>query len=56
MVNVLKFLTLLFLFYSKRLVVRAGINQMLMRIANGEVPNQTASSEAVGLCCLSRPF
>ena len=36
----------------------AGIYIKLVRIANGEDPDQTASSEAVlsGSHCLSRPF
>ena len=32
---------------NKVLVMRAGINQILVRIANKEDPDQTASSEAV---------
>ena len=47
MVNVLKFQTLLFLFSNKMLVFRAGIHKMLVRIANREDPDQTASEEAV---------
>ena len=48
MVNVLKFQTaFLFLFSNKVLVLRAGINKMLNRIASREDPDQTASSEAV---------
>ena len=39
--------TFLFLFSNKMLVFRAGIHQMLVRIANREDPDQTASSEAV---------
>ena len=39
--------TLLFLFYNKLVAIRAGINKMLVRIANREDPDQTASSEAV---------
>ena len=39
--------TLLFLFSNKMLLIRAGIHKMLVRIANREDPNQTASSEAV---------
>ena len=46
-VNVLKFLTLFFLFSNKILVNRAGIHKMVVRIANREDPDQTASSEAV---------
>ena len=47
-VNVLKFQTL-FLFCSqiKSWVIKAGIHKMLVRIANREDPDQTASSEAV---------
>ena len=39
--------TLLFLFYNKLVAIRAGINKMLVRIANREDPDQTASSEAI---------
>ena len=39
--------TFLFLFSDKTLVIRAGIHKMLVRIANREDPDQTASSEAV---------
>ena len=46
-VNVLKFRTLLFLFSNKMLVFRAGMHKMLVRIANREDPEQTASLEAV---------
>ena len=47
-VNVLKFRTFfLFLISNKMLVFRAGICNMLVRIANREDPDQTASSEAV---------
>ena len=37
---------------------RAGIHKMLVRIANREDPDQTASAEAVclGLRCLRMPF
>ena len=45
-VNVLRN-TFLFLFSNKMLVFRAGIHKMLVRIANREDPDQTASSEAV---------
>ena len=38
---------ILFLFSNKMLGFRAGIHKMLVRIANGEDPDQTASSEAV---------
>ena len=37
----------LFLSSNKMLVIRAGIHKMLVRIANREEPDQTASSEAV---------
>ena len=37
----------LFLFSNKMLVFRAGIHKMLVRIANREDPDLTASSEAV---------
>ena len=43
--------------------VMTGIHKMLVKTANSEEPDQTASSEAVlkkqsdlGLHCLSRPF
>ena len=39
--------TFLFLFSNKKLDFRAGIYKMLVRIANREDPDQTASSEAV---------
>ena len=39
--------TFLFLFSNKMLVFRAGIYKMLVRIANREDPDQTASSETV---------
>ena len=37
--------TFLVLFSNKMLVIRAGIHKMLVRIANGEDPDQTASSD-----------
>ena len=39
--------TFLFLFSNKMLVIRTGIHKMLVRIADREEPDQTASSEAV---------
>ena len=36
-----------FLFSDKMLIFNAGIHKMLVRIANGEDPDQTASSEAI---------
>ena len=51
-VNVLKFLTFLYLFSIKIWVIKTGIPKTLDNIANREDPDQTAS----GLCCLSRPF
>ena len=39
--------TFLFLFSNKMLIFRAGIHKMLVRIANREDPDETASSEAV---------
>ena len=39
--------TFLFLFSTKMLAIRAGIHKRLVRIANREDPDQTASSEAV---------
>ena len=47
--------TLLFPFSNKLVAIRAGINKMLVRIANREDPNQTALS-GLGLPYLSRPF
>ena len=40
------------------LVIRAGIYKVLVRIANREDPDQTASQKQYngGLHCLSRPF
>ena len=38
--------TFLFLLSDKMLVIRAGTHKMLVRIANREDPDQTASSEA----------
>ena len=35
-------------------VIKAAIHKMLVRLANREVPAQTASD--LGLHCLSRPF
>ena len=43
MVNVLNFEQ----FLNKMIVIRAEINKLLVRIANREDPDQTASSEAV---------
>ena len=39
--------TILVLFSNKMLVVKAGFRKMLLRVANREDPDQTASSEAV---------
>ena len=39
--------TFLFLYSNKMLGFRAGIHEMLVRTANREDPDQTASSEAV---------
>ena len=39
--------TFLFLFSNKMLVFRAGIHNLLVRVANREDPDQNASSEAV---------
>ena len=48
MVKVLIFQTLFFFpFSNKMLVLRAGIHKMIVRIANREDPDQTASEEAV---------
>ena len=47
LVNVLKLQTPFFLFSNKMSLIRAGIHKMLVRIANNEDPDQTASEEAV---------
>ena len=47
--------TFLFLFSNKMLVIRAGNHKMLVRIANKEGFDQTASS-LLGFCCLSGPI
>ena len=47
MVNVLMLRTLFFLVSNNMLIFRAGIHKLLVRIANREHPDQTASSEAV---------
>ena len=39
--------TFLFLFTNLVFIIRAGIHKMVVRIANREDPDQTASSEAV---------
>ena len=39
--------TYLFLFSNRMLVFRAGIHKFLVRVANRENPDETASSEAV---------
>ena len=46
-VNVLKFQTPLFLLSTKLLVIGTEIHKMLVRIANRQDSDQTASSEAV---------
>ena len=45
--------TFLFLITNEMLVIRAGINKMLVRIANREDPDQTASSEHLSHAILS---
>ena len=40
-----------FSFSVPKLVIRAGIHKILVRIANSEDPDQAD----LGLCCLSRP-
>ena len=40
-------MTFLVLFSNKMMIIRAGIKKFLVRIANREDPDQTASSEAV---------
>ena len=47
MTNVLKFL---FLFATKMLVIKGVIHKMLIRKANREDPDQTASSEVCTVC------
>ena len=39
--------TFLFLFSNKMLVIRAGIHNMLARIANSEDPDQTATTKTL---------
>ena len=39
--------TFLFLFLNEMMIIRVGIHKMLVRRANREDPDQTASSEAV---------
>ena len=46
--------TFLLLFSNKIMVIRASIDKLLVRIANREDPDQTASSD-LGLSCLTRP-
>ena len=46
----------LFLFLNKMMVIRAGIQKMLLRIANRADPDQTASSEAISAMFVSKPF
>ena len=51
--------TFLFLFSNKMLVFGARIHKFLVRVANREDPDQTASSEKqsdLGLPYLSEPF
>ena len=46
--KILKFRTFLFLFSDYMMwVIKAGIHQVLVRIANREDPDQTATTEAV---------
>ena len=49
------FYTFLYLFSNKLFIIRAGIHKMLLRTANREDPDQTASSD-LSLHCLSQPF
>ena len=49
MVNVLKFLTLFSLFSNKMTIIRDEIHKLLVRIANREDPDQTASSDEMVL-------
>ena len=46
-INFLKFQTLLFLFSNKMVVIRADLRIIIVRIANSEDPDQTASLEVV---------
>ena len=39
--------TFIFLFSNKMMVIRAGLRILIVRIANKEDPDQTASSETV---------
>ena len=45
--KVFKILNTFLIVLKKMLVIRAGSHKMLIRIANREYPDQTASSEAV---------
>ena len=57
MVNILKFLTLFILdFSTKILVIRVEIHNMLVKIANSEDPDKTASALDMHCFNLSRPF
>ena len=47
MVNILKFKTQISLFSNRMMVIKAGIRKILLRLANREDPDQTASSEGV---------
>ena len=47
MIDVLKFGTLFSLSSNKMVVIIAGIHKILVRIANREDPDQTASEETV---------
>ena len=51
-----KILNTFSLFSNKMLVIRAAIHKMLVRIANMDGPDQTASESDLGVHCMSRPF
>ena len=51
-VNFKKFQAPLFLFSNKMLVIRTGIHNNLLRIANRGDPDQTASSDVLLHCLL----
>ena len=42
-----KILNTFLLFLNELLIIKAGFNKMLVRVANSEDPDQTASEEAV---------
>ena len=54
MANVLKFQNIFLFLFSKNVGFRAGTQKILIKLANREDPDQTASSD-MGIC-MSRPF